>query len=151
MGENNSVNHDNRLISSLIQQDLPIPQVCGGKGLCATCHVYIKEGIKNLSPITKREKRTLGLIESSNNSSRLACQARIIGDGVVAQLPSGIYVSAVENIDNLVGRRAQEDILHPLTGQILVEESKLITRSMISQLNETRVQVDKYLELSEQK
>jgi hypothetical protein len=56
-----------------------------------------------------------------------------------------MYVSAIEDIESLIGRRAQQDILHPLNGKVLVEEGKLITRSMITQLEDTRVQAGEYL------
>lgn len=146
IGTESTLETNTKLLSGLLQQDIKIAQACGGRGLCATCHVFIKNGIDSLSPITKKEQRTLGLITTCNESSRLACQARVVDDGIVVQLPSGTYINEVENIDDLVGRRAQEDILHPINGQVLVEEGKLITRSMISQLNDTKVKVAQYLE-----
>ena len=146
IGTESTVDTNTQLLSGLLQQEINILQACAGRGLCATCHVFIKDGIDGLSPITKKEQRTLGLITTCNETSRLACQARVVGDGIVVQLPSGTYINEVDNVDDLVGRRAQADILHPITGQVLVEESKLITRSMISQLNDTKIKVDQYLE-----
>lgn len=58
--------------------------------------------------------------------------------------PSGTYVSAIKDIDSLIGRRAEQDILHPLSGKVLVQAGKLITRSMISQLQNTRASVGEY-------
>ena len=150
IGTESTVDTNTQLLSGLLQQDITILQACGGRGLCATCHVFIKNGTDGLSPITKKEQRTLGLITTCNETSRLACQARVVGDGIVVQLPSGTYINEVDNIDDLVGRRAQADILHPITGEVLVEESKLITRSMISQLNDTKIKVDQYLEGTEE-
>jgi hypothetical protein len=69
----------------------------------------------------------------------------VIGEGVVVELPPGMYISSNDNVEDLIGRRAQQDILHPLSGQVLVEEGKLITRSMISQLQTTQSQVREYL------
>jgi len=37
----------------------------------------------------------------------------------------------------LIGRRAEAKLLHPITGAVLVEEGKLITRSMLKQLENT--------------
>ena len=48
-------------------------------------------------------------------------------------------------IENLIGRRAEQALLHPITGQVVVEAGKLITRSVITQLEETRLQVGQYL------
>lgn len=113
--------------------------------MCATCHVYIKEGVESLSPLSRREQRTLEVITSCNQYSRLACQARVMGENIVVELPSGMYVSQIDDIEALIGRRAEQDILHPLSGAVLVEAGKLITRSMISQLKDTRGQVSEYL------
>ena len=69
----------------------------------------------------------------------------MVGNGVVVELPAGMYVSEVEDIESLIGQRASQDILHPLFGTVLVEAGKLITRSMISQLKDTQGEVLKVL------
>lgn len=133
------------VLSALLANDLKISRVCGGRGLCATCHIYVREGEESLSPINIREQRTLGVITTCRANSRLACQAKVVGEGVIVQLPSGMYVSEVDNIDELIGRRAQRNILHPLSGKVLVEEGKLITRSMLNILKNTRIKAEEYL------
>jgi ferredoxin len=140
-----SIETNDNLMSGLLKNDLNIMQECGGRGLCATCHVYVKDGIDSLSPLSRREQRTLEVITTCNQYSRLACQARVLGEGVVVELPGGTYVNQIDDIETLIGRRAEQNILHPLTGSVLVEEGKLITRSMISQLKDTRGQVSEYL------
>jgi uncharacterized 2Fe-2S/4Fe-4S cluster protein (DUF4445 family) len=102
--------------------------------MCATCHIYVKEGMAALSPINRREQRTLEVITTCNTNSRLACQARVMGNGVVVELPPGMYINSIQDIEALIGRRAEQDILHPITGQILVEAGKLITRSTMKQV-----------------
>lgn len=133
------------LLSALLTNNLKISKACNGRGLCATCHIYVSEGEESLSPMSLREQRTLGAITTCRASSRLACQARVLGEGITVQLPSGMYVSEVDNIEDLVGRRAQKNILHPLSGKVLVEEGKLITRSMLNILKDTRNTADEYL------
>jgi ferredoxin len=132
-----------------MKNDVEVTQECGGRGICATCHVYIREGEDSISPVTKREQRTLGSITSCNVSSRLACQARVVGEGVIVELPAGMYISQDDDIEDLIGRRAQSNLLHPLSGQVLVEEGKLITRSVIAQLQTTQSQVKDFLNKSE--
>jgi hypothetical protein len=56
-----------------------------------------------------------------------------------------MYVSDVADIELLIGQRATQDILHPLYGTVLVEIGKLITRSMITQLQNTRGEVSQIL------
>ncbi len=140
-----SIKTNDNLLSGLLNNELNVLRECGGRGMCATCHIYIKEGMESLSPLSRREQRTLGTITSCNMNSRLACQARVIGEGVVVELPSGMYVSDLDDIEALIGRRAEQDILHPLDGKVLVEQGKLITRSMINQLKDTQVKVNEYL------
>jgi ferredoxin len=139
------VQTNNHLLSVLLESELSVLKECGGRGMCATCHVYIKDGMEGLSPVNRREQRTLEVITSCRPNSRLACQARVVGQGVVVELPTGMYVNEVEDIEALIGRRAQKDILHPLNGKVLVEAGKLITRSMITQLQDTRTQAGAYL------
>lgn len=145
IAQQTAVETNNNLLSALINNELSVLKECGGRGMCATCHVYIKEGMDGLSPVNRREQRTLEVITTCRPNSRLACQARVIGQGVVVELPSGMYVSAVEDIEALIGRRAEKDILHPLNGKVLVEAGKLITRSMITQLQDTQQSASQYL------
>lgn len=133
------------ILSGLLANELEVLQECKGRGMCSTCHVYIKSGMDSLSPLNRREQRTLETITTTKPNSRLACQARVMGDGVVVELPTGMYVSAIEDIEALIGRRAEQDILHPLNGRVLVQAGKLITRSMISQLQDTCTSVGEYL------
>jgi ferredoxin len=140
-----AIQTNDNLLSGLIKKDLNIMRECGGRGLCATCHIYVKDGIDSLSPISRREQRTLEVITTCSQYSRLACQARVLGEGVVVELPGGTYISQIDDVESLIGRRTEENILHPLTGAVLVEAGKLITRSMISQLQDTQGQVSEYL------
>jgi ferredoxin len=136
---------NDNLLSALLKKDLHILEECGGRGMCSTCHIYIKDGMDSLSPLNRREQRTLEVITTANLYSRLACQARVIGQGVVIEIPSGMYLDEIENIEDLIGRRAEQPILHPITSKVLVEKGKLITRSMITQLKDTKIEVSDYL------
>jgi ferredoxin len=125
---------NSNLLSALMEQELHVIKACGGRGLCATCHVFVRKGQDALSPASSRESRTLQVITGANEYSRLACQARVVGEGVVVELPAGMYVTSLADIFVLVGRRAEEALLHPVTGRTLVEQGKIITRSMLKQL-----------------
>jgi ferredoxin len=137
IGQQSSVETNGNLLSVLINKDLDVLKECGGRGMCATCHVYVADGMKSLSPIGRREQRTLEVITSCKPNSRLACQSRVLGEGIVVELPPGMYVNSLQDIEALIGRRAEQDMLHPITGQVLVEAGKLITRSTLKQLEET--------------
>ncbi|GFE70528.1 2Fe-2S iron-sulfur cluster-binding protein [Chroococcus sp. FPU101] len=139
------VQTNDNLLCALLKKDLHILEECGGRGMCSTCHIYIKDGMDSLSPLNRREQRTLEVITNANRYSRLACQARVLGQGVIIEIPSGMYLDEIENIEDLIGRRAEQPILHPITSKVLVETGKLITRSMITQLKDTKIEVSDYL------
>lgn len=137
IAQDTSVETNGNLLSILINKDLDVLKECGGRGMCATCHVYVKEGMDSLSPVNRREQRTLEVITTCKPHSRLACQARVLQNGVVVELPPGMYINSIKDIEALIGRRAEQDLLHPLTGQVLVEAGKLITRSTLKQIEDT--------------
>ncbi|WP_448603782.1 2Fe-2S iron-sulfur cluster-binding protein [Thermoleptolyngbya sp.] len=137
IAQETSVETNGNLLSVLINKDLDVLRECGGRGMCATCHVYVTQGMDQLSPINRREQRTLEVITTCRPNSRLACQARVQGNGVTVELPAGMYINSLQDIEVLIGRRAEQNLLHPITGQVLVEAGKLITRSMMKQLETT--------------
>ncbi len=139
---------NNNLLSVLLGEDLNVLKECGGRGLCATCHVYVKEGMDSLSPLNRREERTLQVITTCQSNSRLACQARVKGDGVVVELPPGMYINAFKDVEALVGRRAEQPLLHPVTGQTLVQEGKLITRSVLNSIQGLDLDIKKAIDNS---
>ena len=130
------VSTDSTLLSVLIKQEMNVLQACGGQGRCATCHVYIQAGEKSLSPKSEQEILTLSFITSSKANSRLACQAKVWQDGIVIEVPQGMYIGSIGELKNLIGKRAQQNLIHPLTGDVLVEEGKLILRSALEKMTE---------------
>ncbi|MBT9311251.1 2Fe-2S iron-sulfur cluster-binding protein [Leptothoe kymatousa] len=138
IAQESAVETNGNLLSVLLHRDLSVLKECGGRGMCATCHIYVNRGMESLTPISRREQRTLAIITSCHANSRLACQARVMGNGVVVELPPGMYVNSVQDIEPLIGRRADQDLLHPLTGAVLVEKGKLITRSMLRQIENSK-------------
>lgn len=137
IAQETSVETNGNLLSILIDKDLDVLKECGGRGMCATCHVYVKQGMAALSPVNRREQRTLEVITTCKTNSRLACQARVLANGVIVELPPGMYINSIKDIEALIGRRAEQNLLHPVTGQVLVEEGKLITRSVLKQIENT--------------
>jgi adenylate cyclase len=63
--------------------DVPHAHVCSGRGRCGTCRVRIDAGAASLSPMSGMERGTLTRVGAATGE-RLACQARVIGQGVVA-------------------------------------------------------------------
>ncbi|MEY2977961.1 MAG: 2Fe-2S iron-sulfur cluster-binding protein [Prochlorotrichaceae cyanobacterium] len=144
IAQETAVETNSNLLSVLLQKDLDVLKECGGRGMCATCHIYIRDGEDSLSPMNRREQRTLEVITSCKPNSRLACQSRVLGQGVVVELPTGMYVQSLKDIEDLIGRRADTNLLNPVTGDVLVEQGKLITRSVVKQLEDTKFKVSDY-------
>lgn len=86
--------------------------VCGGRGRCGTCRVEILRGAGALSPIGPVEARTLARVRAPQNV-RLACQARVLGEGleVARVLPAFADASAARDPDEWV--EASSQILEP--------------------------------------
>lgn len=129
------------LLQALLAKELKVLMACGGKGICATCHVHIDEGMDRLTPQTEREKRTLSFITGCDARSRLACQARVLGEGVVVRLPEGMYIERAEDLMSLLGKRAEKNILHPINGSVLIAKGKIITRSRLEELKNLHVEI----------
>ncbi len=127
---------ESRLLDALLAKNIPVKMVCGGRGLCATCHVYVTAGESCLTPASQREKLSLTVLTGAQPNSRLSCQARIIGEGVEVALPDGLYVESFGELERLIGQRTSVPILHPITGETLVGANKIIIRSSIMQLKD---------------
>lgn len=132
------------LLKVLLEQEMNVLQACGGQGRCATCHVYIQSGMESLNPCTNQERLTLSFITNSEPNSRLACQTYVLDEGVVVEVPKGMYVGSIGELKSLIGRRANQNIVHPFTGEVLVEEGKLILRSALEKM----AKIDSELETS---
>lgn len=129
------------VLDTLLARRCEVAMACGGQGICSTCHVFVKEGMESLTPPTERERRTLSMLTNTQGNSRLACQARVIGDGVVIELPEGMYVQSLAELESLVGRRTEVPIRHPKDSRILIDKGKIITRSRILELKEVNFDV----------
>lgn len=141
INESLSVPTNSDVLQAMLAKDLKVLMACGGKGICATCHVKVKTGMDKLTPINPREKRTLSFITGVESNSRLACQCKVLGNGVVVELPEGMYVERVEDLMGLLGKRAEKNMLHPINGSVLIAKGKIITRSRLEELKHLNVEV----------
>jgi 2Fe-2S ferredoxin len=74
------------LLDIALDAGIPIEHACGGNCACTTCHVIIKEGAGNLSPMGDEEADRLDTAWDVGPDSRLACQAVVQGD-IVCEVP----------------------------------------------------------------
>ncbi|MEA2700802.1 MAG: ferredoxin, 2Fe-2S [Myxococcales bacterium] len=60
-----------------------VGSACGGVCGCSTCHVYVKEGLGDLSPASEREEDIMDKAFDVRSNSRLGCQSKILRDTTV--------------------------------------------------------------------
>lgn len=53
---------------------------CGGVCACSTCHVYVKQGLEDISPMELGEEDRLDGAFDVKLNSRLACQSHLLKD-----------------------------------------------------------------------
>lgn len=61
----------------------PEGDACGGVCACSTCHVYVEKGVELLSEASEDEEDVLDKAFDVRLTSRLGCQAKIQGDGLI--------------------------------------------------------------------
>jgi 2Fe-2S ferredoxin len=59
---------------------------CGGVCACSTCHVYVKQGLRSLSPQKEREEDILDNAFDVRENSRLGCQAKLGQEDVEVEI-----------------------------------------------------------------
>jgi ferredoxin len=131
------------LLSTLLANQVQIRSVCRGRGICATCQVKVKGPGNATSPKTPQEIKTLSLIEGTDAFSRLACQCRVLADGVTIELPNIVFLEKLEDVLNLIGEEAVADYRHPINGSILIPKEKIITRSLLQLFKNLTDEVNK--------
>jgi adenylate cyclase len=73
--------------------DVPHAHVCSGRGRCGTCRVRVEAGAESLSPRDVLEEATLARV-GAGEDQRLACQARVLGNGVAVTRVLPAYADA---------------------------------------------------------
>jgi ferredoxin len=124
------------LLSVFKEHDILVNQICGGQGMCASCHFFVVDGGEALTPQTNQEQLTFQFTTIDRPGARLACQTRIVGEGVVIELPSGTFVESEEDLEQEIGKKAKQTLIHPMTGEVLVEAGKLIMRSALEKMKQ---------------
>jgi ferredoxin len=124
------------LLSIFKTNDILIDQICGGQGMCASCHFFVMDGSNSLTAPTQQEQMTLQFTKIDRPGARLACQTRIVGNGVIIEMPQGTFVKSVEDLEQGIGKKAEQTLIHPMTGEILVEKGKLVMRSALEKMRE---------------
>ena len=60
-----------------------VGSACGGVCACSTCHVYVKQGLNDLTPASDREEDIMDKAFDLRANSRLRWQSKILRDTTV--------------------------------------------------------------------
>ena len=74
------------LLDVALNFDVPLEHACGGNCACTTCHVVVRSGDWNLTPMEDDEADRLELAAGVTLHSRLACQSVVTGE-VTVEVP----------------------------------------------------------------
>ncbi len=75
------------LLDVALNFGIALEHACGGHCACTTCHVIVRAGEGNLSPIEEAEADRLEMAAGVTLRSRLGCQALVLGD-VTVEIPA---------------------------------------------------------------
>ncbi|WP_373542220.1 2Fe-2S iron-sulfur cluster-binding protein [Chamaesiphon sp.] len=144
-GKQVTATENSTLLSVFKEHDILVNQICGGQGMCASCHFFVVNGLESLTAPTQQEQMTLQFTKIDRPGARLACQTRAIGDGIVIELPTGTFVESEQDLEQKIGKKAAKTLIHPLTGEVLVEAGKLVLRSALEKMKAASDKFTDYL------
>lgn len=81
------IEKNSTLLSVFKTHGVFVDQTCGGQGMCASCHCFVIDGSNSLTAPTQQEQMTLQFTKIDRPDARLACQARVVGSGVIIEMP----------------------------------------------------------------
>jgi ferredoxin len=124
------------LLSVFREHDIFVNTICGGQGMCASCHFFVVDGLDAMTAPTKQEQMTLQFTKIDRPGARLACQTRVLGNGIMIELPNGTFVESEQDLEQEIGKKAKKTLIHPMTGEVLVEAGKLVMRSALEKMKQ---------------
>ncbi len=68
------------ILDIALNAGISIQHACGGFCACTTCHCLIEQGTDQLSQMDDDERERLEVLGGRTERSRLACQAKVLGD-----------------------------------------------------------------------
>jgi ferredoxin len=71
------------ILKAAQESGAPEGSACGGVCACSTCHVYVEQGADLLTDASEDEEDILDKAFDVKMSSRLGCQAKLQGEGLV--------------------------------------------------------------------
>lgn len=86
------------LLEVALLADIDVEHACGGVCACSTCHVYVEEGMGNVTEATEAEEDRVEEAPGLQRNSRLSCQCIIEKSGPIrVRVPSWNRNAVKEN------------------------------------------------------
>lgn len=77
------------LLEIAVEAGINIEHSCGGVCACSTCHVYVEQGMDEVSESTEAEEDRVEEAPGLQINSRLSCQCEVEGNGpIVVRVPA---------------------------------------------------------------
>src|ERR1700722_3353555 len=77
------------ILDVALNHHIKLDHACGGNNACTTCHIWVKEGAENLSPMDHDEAHRHDTAADLDLNSRRGCEAQITKPGkVVVERPA---------------------------------------------------------------
>lgn len=77
------------LLEVAMDNGINIEHACGGVCACSTCHVYVEQGMDQLTEAQEDEEDRVEEAPGLQRNSRLSCQCEIVGDDpIVVRVPA---------------------------------------------------------------
>ncbi|HAI68382.1 MAG TPA: ISC system 2Fe-2S type ferredoxin [Gammaproteobacteria bacterium] len=81
------VEQGTRICDAALRNGIELEHACDQQGACTTCHVIIREGFDSLEEAGELEEDLLDLAWGLEAESRLSCQAKVVDDDLVIEIP----------------------------------------------------------------
>ncbi len=86
-GKRFEVKKGKSLCEAMLANDIAIEHACEMVAACATCHVYVREGMKTIDEADDEENDQLDNAWGLEPASRLACCVRVKDGDITIELP----------------------------------------------------------------
>lgn len=86
------------LLEVAVDNGVNIEHACGAVCACSTCHIYVEQGMEQLSPPSEAEEDRVEEAPGLQRNSRLSCQCVITGDGPIVVRVPGWNRNAVKEV-----------------------------------------------------
>ncbi len=75
------------ILDAALRHGIDIEHACEKSCACTTCHCVIRQGFNSLNPCTETEEDMLDKAWGLEPESRLSCQARVMDEDLIVEIP----------------------------------------------------------------